>query len=190
LWTRGQSLSALKDTNIDAITEWHFGGHRMTVCPGACGSPGTHGMRSACLLDCSVGVRRAGSLTAIARGPGLGGAVAVNPFVGGIFAFVWGVSVLLDALRTRASAATVARHAAAAIPVGLALSWCVASKMVEGAGGVLEIGLKGASLHAPLWTLFLSLGPVLLPVLAGCALLRHDSFRCGAATLLSATALA
>jgi hypothetical protein len=79
----------------------------------------------------------------------------------------------------------------AAIPVGLVLLWCVASKMVEGAGGVLEVGLKGASLHAPLLTLFLSLGPVLLPVLAACALLRHDSFRALVpAILLSATALA
>ncbi len=105
-----------------------------------------------------------GSLTAIAlEGLALGGAVAINPFVGGIFAFVWGLSAVLDALRTRASVATVARHAAAAIPVGLALLWCVSSRMVEGAGGVLEFGLKGASLHAPLLTLFLSLGPCSCP---------------------------
>jgi hypothetical protein len=195
LWTRGQSLSALRDTNIDAITDWHFGGHRIDGLPRCLWYVPQHSMAYALGLVSLTAVSASGatgSLTAIAlEGLALGGAVAINPFVGGIFAFVWGLSAVLDALRTRASVATVARHAAAAIPVGLALLWCVSSRMVEGAGGVLEIGLKGASLHAPLLTLFLSLGPVLLPVLAACALLRHDSFRALVpAILLSAVALA
>ena len=192
---RGQSLSALRDTNIDAITDWHFGGHRIDGLPRCLWYVPQHSMAYALGLVSLTAVSASGatgSLTAIAlEGLALGGAVAINPFVGGIFAFVWGLSAVLDALRTRASVATVARHAAAAIPVGLALLWCVSSRMVEGAGGVLEIGLKGASLHAPLLTLFLSLGPVLLPVLAACALLRHDSFRALVpAILLSAVALA
>jgi hypothetical protein len=195
LWTRGQSLSALRDTNIDAIADWHFGGHRIDGLPRCLWYVPQHSMAYALGLVSLTAVAASGatgSSTAIAlEGLVLAGAVAINPFVGGIFAFVWGLSVLLDALRTRASVATVARHAVATIPVGLALVWCISSKMVEGAGGVLEIGLKGASLHAPLWTLFLSLGPVLLPVLAACALLRPDSFRVLVpAILLSATALA
>jgi len=195
LWSRGQSLAELKDTNIDAITDWHFGGHRIDGLPRCLWYVPQHSMAYALGLVALTAASEsgaAGSLTAVVlQGLALGGAVAINPFVGGIFALVWGLATVLDAFRRPAPALVIVRHAVAAIPVALALSWCVASRMVEGAGGLLEFGLSGASLHSPLWTLFLSLGPVLLPVLAACALVRQDTLRpLAPAILLSATALA
>jgi uncharacterized membrane protein len=49
----------------------------------------------------------------------------------------------------------------------MAIVWCVANEMVEGAGGVVVLGWGGLAAHAPLQTLLLSLGPLLLPALAG-----------------------
>jgi uncharacterized membrane protein len=53
------------------------------------------------------------------------------------------------------------------VPVALAIAWCAANQMVEGAGGTLEFGLHGDARNAPVAALLLSLGPALVPALAG-----------------------
>jgi len=111
--------------------------------------------------------------------------------VGGIFAFVWGVAVLIDAVRRPGAIAAVARHVAAIVPVALALAWCIGSRMVEGAGGALDFGFHGAARYAPITTLFLSLGPVLIPAIAALAAVRRDTIRAAAPSIaLALTALA
>jgi hypothetical protein len=61
----------------------------------------------------------------------------------------------------------VVNSAAAAIPVAGAMLWCVSNQMVEGAGGRMDFGFHSISRHAPVVTLFLSLGPALVPAAAG-----------------------
>jgi hypothetical protein len=181
LWSRGQSFHELRDTNIDAVTAWHFMGHRIDGLPRCLWYVPQHSMAYSLGLVALTAAAAAGSSASLGAtlivGIALAGATAINPFVGGIFAAAWGLSILIDAARRPAVVQTIARHAVAAAPVGLALLWCVASRMVEGAGGVLEFGFTGASRHAPLWSLFLSLGPVLLLLVIGCAHIRVGASR-------------
>ena len=64
----------------------------------------------------------------------------INPFVGGMFAVAWAGAIALDALKRPRAIVVAARHAIAAVPVVLALVWCVAAHMVEGAGESLAFG--------------------------------------------------
>ena len=173
LWMRGQGFAALRDTNIDAITAWHWQGHRIDGLPRCLWYVPQHSMAYSLglvALTVATAAGSAGSLLSIVlAGVALACAAAINPFVGGVFALAWGFGIAVDALRRPAFVTNVSRHLAAAIPVAAAIGWCVASRMVEGAGGVLEIGFSGASRHAPLWSLFISLGPVLILVAAGLA---------------------
>jgi hypothetical protein len=181
LWARGEPLSALKDINIDAITAWHFEGSRIDGLPRCLWYVPQHSMAYSLGLVALTAAVAAGATTTLSavaiQGLALAGAVALNPFVGGIFACVWGVAVLVDAVRKPAPVAAIVRHAAAVVPVSLALLWCVGSRMVEGAGGALDFGFHGASRHAPMTTLFLSLGPVLIPAAAALVFVRRDTAR-------------
>jgi hypothetical protein len=179
LWLRGRGFSELRDTNIDAITAWLFQGHRIDGLPRCLWYVPQHSMAYALGLIALTAAAAGGtpSIAAIVlSGLALGCASALNPFVGGLFALSWGLAIALTSVREPAPGSRIARHALAAVPVALAIAWCVASRMVEGAGGVLEIGWAGASSHAPAWSLFLSLGPVLLLVLGGCLTWRLDGF--------------
>jgi uncharacterized membrane protein len=66
------------------------------------------------------------------------------------------------------------RHAIAVVPVVLAVLWCGANEMVEGAGSALQIGWLGDARHAPVWTFMLSLGPAVLVALVGMAVPATD----------------
>ena len=89
-----------------------------------------------------------------------------NPFIGGLFSLVYGAAIVADAIAQRRIAALL-RHAAAAALAGLAVAWCVANDMVEGASGVVLYGLGGYARNAPIATLMLSLGPLILPAALG-----------------------
>ena len=194
LWTRGQAFAALRDTNIDAITAWHFGGHRIDGLPRCLWYVPQHSMAYSlgliALTSAAAMGSGAGVPAILVEGLALAGAVVLNPFVGGIFALTWGTAIAIDAMRTSDFLPRILRHLWAAVPVGLGLAWCIASRMVEGAGGVLEFGLDGASSHAPLWSLFLSLGPVLLPAAAGLALVRSKTRELAPSLTLMVIALA
>ena len=97
----------------------------------------------------------------------LGLATTLNPFLGAAFSLIYGLAIVADAIRTRASIAQVLRHAVAAAPPGLAIVWGMLNAMGEGAGDAVTIAWAGHARRAPVVTLLLSLGPVLVPALAG-----------------------
>jgi len=172
LWSRGAPLSELRNWNIDAVTAWPpFGGHRIDGLQRCLWYVPQHSMAYALGLIAIAIVASAGSTASIGAilgaGIALGCAVAFNPLVGGVFALAYGVAIAIDALGKPRVVVTIARHAVAAVPVAVALGWCIANQMVEGAGGFLQFGLLGASRQQPLETLLLSLGPILLLGIAG-----------------------
>jgi hypothetical protein len=84
-----------------------------------------------------------------------------------MFALAYGATVIIDALGKPAPLPAILRHALAAVPVAIAIGWCLANQMVEGAGAALEFGFSGQSRHHPLLGLMESLGPVLILSAAG-----------------------
>jgi hypothetical protein len=195
LWERGRSLAILRETNIDAITAWHFQGHRLDGLPRCLWYVPQHSTAYALGLIAVAVAAVAGSTGSIASimlsGSALAASTMMNPFVGGAFALAWGLAVALSALGQPDALRRLLTHAAAAVPVVLALAWCAAARMVEGAGGVLQFGFYGASRHAPLLSLALSLGPVLVPAAAGLLATSPVPFRrILPATVLCAVSLA
>jgi hypothetical protein len=172
VWTRHAPLAAVRDFNVDALTAWYFGGHRFDGLPRCLWYVPQHSMSYALGLTALVEAAAVGSGAStsaiLLTGVALGGSTLFNPFVGAVFSFVWATAIAVDAIRTRRNwATTIARHALAAIPVALVVGWCVANRMVEGAGGALQIGLSGATANLSLVVLVLSFGPVLAAALAG-----------------------
>jgi hypothetical protein len=178
LWSRGAPLSDLRNWNIDAVTAWPpFGGHRIDGLQRCLWYVPQHSMAYALGIIALAGIGVAGassSLTSIVlSGIALGCSVAFNPLVGGIFALTYGIAA---AAAARRQPRVIARHALAAVPVALALVWCAANQMVEGAGGFLQFGFLGASRQQPIETLLLSLGPILLTGVLGLVAARSISF--------------
>jgi hypothetical protein len=173
LWSRGIPLAELRNWNIDAVTAWPpFAGHRIDGLQRCLWYVPQHSMAYALGVIALVvaGSGPSSSRVQIAlSGIALGCSVAFNPLVGGIFAAAYGMAIAVQAWR---QPAVVVRHALAAIPVLLAIGWCISNQMVEGAGGFLQFGFLGASRHQPIVTLFLSLGPILVPGVAGLLLSR------------------
>jgi hypothetical protein len=173
LWAHGEPMRALRDINIDAITAWHFQGLRLDGLPRCLWYVPQHSMAYALglvALTAAASLGSAASTTAVLLcGLALGAATIMNPFVGGTFALAWGIAVAVDALRSPDSAAKILRHALAAIPVVGAVLWCVAARMVDGAGDGLAFGFWGPAAHAPIVVLLLSLGPILIPAVVGIA---------------------
>lgn len=171
LWERGRSLAILRETNIDAITAWHFQGHRIDGLPRCLWYVPQHSTAYALGLIAVAAAAVTGSAGSFASimlsGAALAGSTMMNPLVGGTFALAWGIAATASALGRPGALRRLLAHSAAAVPVLLAVAWCAAAGMVEGAGGVLQFGFFGASRHAPLLSLMLSLGPVLVPTAAG-----------------------
>ncbi len=171
LWERGAPLAAVRDLNVDALSNWWFSALRVDGLQRCFWWVPQHSMAYALGLVAlaAVNVTESGATLGVIAisGVALGGATMMNPFVGGIFSLAWGLAVLVDAVRHPDRIARVLRHAVAAIPVALALAWCAANQMVEGAGGTLQFGWLGDARNAPLTALFLSLGPAFVPALAG-----------------------
>jgi hypothetical protein len=173
-WSRGAPLDGLRNLNIDALTNWWLGGLRVDGLQRCFWWVPQHSMAYALGLVALTIVTAAGSAAPlgaiVVAGIALAGSVAMNPFVGAVFSLTYGVAVLVDVARSRFSFHRVVSHTAAAVPVVLALLWCVMSQMVEGAGGALQIGWLGDARHAPVATLLLSLGPACLPAFVGAAI--------------------
>jgi hypothetical protein len=171
LLRRGRSLAVLADTNIDAITAWEFGGLRIDNIPRSLWYTPQHTTAIALGL---IGLLIASAAGAAARigavagaGLALGLATTMNPLIGGICSMIYGSAVLVDAVRTPGGVRHLVKHAIAALPVVLAVAWGAASKVMEGAGSALQFGFTGFSRNSPIVTLLLSIGPLLLPALAG-----------------------
>ena len=185
LWRQGEALASVLNLNIDAITNWWFMGLRVDGLQRCFWWVPQHSMAYTLGLVALVMANAGGSSApsgAIAiAGLALGGATIMNPFVGGIFSIAWGIAVAIDAAPRSDAVARVARHAVAIVPVALAIGWCAANQMIEGAGGTLDFGWLGEARHAPLATLFLSLGPALAPAAVG--LLARGGGRVSAAAV-------
>lgn len=173
LYVRGRPLSGLRALNIDALTNWFFHGLRIDGLPRSLWWTPQHGTACAlgliALVAATAGPASMSILAILAVGVALGASLTFSPLLGGAFAIIYGVSVAIDAVR-RSPASVVRillRHALAAIPVAIALAWCAVNQMFEGAGSALAFGFGGLARHAPLQTLVLALGPLLLLALVG-----------------------
>jgi hypothetical protein len=171
LWRAGKPIAAVTDMNIDAITNWQFGGLRVDGLPRGLWYNPQHSF--ACALGLVAGIvaatggARASRRTIWLAGVSLGLSTCFNPFVGGVFSIIYGMSVALDAFQYPNAAWALVRHAQAAIPVVVALGWCALNKVTTGAADVVHFGFSGYAPHNTLVTLLLSTGPVLIPAVVG-----------------------
>ncbi len=181
IYVRGAPLSVVRELNIDALTSWWLGGHRVDGLPRCLWYVPQHGMSYALGLIAMTATLASPAdpsvRTAVLIGVALGCSVLFNPFVGGIFALVYGITATLAALRTARPLSAVAGRAVAVVPVAIALAWCTGNQMLAGAGGALRFGLRGASTSHPILTLALSLGPILAFAAAGCIPSRSVTLR-------------
>jgi hypothetical protein len=169
---RGIPLDRLRDLNIDAITAWDFHGLRID---GLLRSMWYTPQHSTSLALGLVAVLVASRLTGATRplafvltGLALALSVTMNPLLGAAFCAIYGSTLLYDLFRRRIGLAVIAQQGLAIVPVALALGWCLANKMGEGAGAHLTVGWLYDARNAPVLTLFLSLGGLLLPAIVGC----------------------
>ncbi len=177
---RGIPFDALRDLNIDAITAWDFRGLRIDGLVRSMWYTPQHETSFALGL---VAVLVASRLTASARWPAilltgvaLALSVAMNPVLGAAFCVIYGLSVLIDVLTGRLPASALGLQALAVAPVLAALAWCVGNGMGSTAGAHLFVGWLYDT-RAPLLTLFLSLGGLLVPAVAGLAPWHRVPFR-------------
>ena len=168
---RGLPIAELRDLNIDAIAAWAFKGLRIDNLPRTMWYTPQHGF--SCLLGLfAVPVALSGGVRTkpfaiLLAGCLLGASLAFNPLLGVAFCAVYGVTILADAIRTRASIADVLRHALAVVPVLVAFGWCSFNEVGEGAGEVLHLGFWGPARNATLLTFLMQFGPILIPIIIG-----------------------
>jgi hypothetical protein len=166
----GIPWASLRETNIDAITAWRWQGYRVDGLQRAIWYNPQHSMAGALGLIGMAAAARGSAATPLGgllAGLALGGSVAMNPFVGAMFSMAYGVGTVLHAWGTDRPVRRILYGALAVVPVLGALAWCSFNEMVEGAGGNIDFGFHSISRHSPLVTLLLSLGPALLPAVAG-----------------------
>src|SRR6185503_17215597 len=131
-------LALVRDVNVDALTAWDFYGHRIDGLPRCLWYVPQHSAAYALGIVALIGASAAGADAPLAAvlisGVALGGATLINPFVGGMFSIAWGLAIAIDVLRRhRQHLSRLATQALAAVPVALAVAWCVGNRMVEGA---------------------------------------------------------
>lgn len=170
--SRGVPLGGLRELNIDAITSWWFQTLTIDSLPRSLWYTPQHAMACSLSLVAVTVAARGGSAVplaaTLAAGLSLGLALIFSPFLGGAFALIYGLAAVWNGARGgRRAVPIVSRYALAAVPVTLALGWCVGSGTFEGAGGAVAIGLSARAMAAPLTLLFLALGPTLMPAVAG-----------------------
>jgi hypothetical protein len=184
---RGRPLDGLRNLNVDAVTGWPpFNGLRIDNIPRSLWYTPQHTTSLALgLLALTIGVVR-GSAMPVGAIAGAGLALALsttmNPLLGATCSLIYGVCMLVDGVRRPRFLMTTSRHALAAGFVALAIAWGAASRVTEGAGSALDVGFVGFSRNSPIVTLFLSLGPVLLPALPGLFGAGSDTARRGIVT--------
>jgi hypothetical protein len=182
LWKTGGPLASLRDLNIDAITMWFFQGLTVDGLPRSLWYTPQHAGACALGLIALIVLTRTGSKGSLAArllsGLALALSVTVSPFLGGAFALVYGAAVFLDALlERRRFISTVVGHAWTAAPVALAVAWAVLGDVLEGARGAVVLGFVGRARKAPVATMLLALGPLLVPALLGIVVRTPDRRR-------------
>jgi hypothetical protein len=168
---RGVPFAELRNLNIDALSNWWLGGLRIDGLQRCFWWVPQHSMAYALglvALAMASGAGSAAPVSAIAiAGVALAGSAMMNPFVGGVFALVWGVTIAIDALALRtiraATCASLRRHT----PRFAGHRWVMLNRMAEGGGSALQFGWLGEARTAPLESLAVSLGPALLAAAVG-----------------------
>jgi hypothetical protein len=187
LYVRGRPLEALTNVNIDAMSAWTFSGLRVDSLVRSMWYNPQHSMSAALGLLAMPIVGAAGVTAPIGSIAFAGLALALsttfNPFIGGLFSLIYGAVVLADAIRTR-QIRPVLHHGIAAVLVAIAVGWCVANDMVEGAAGVVLYGLGGYARNRPVATLMMSLGPLVVPAVLGMWALPRRAWPALAGTIL------
>ena len=193
LRTRGEPLTGLRDLNIDALTSWFLESLTIDGLQRSLFYTPQHAFACACALIALIVASQRESprplIAAIIAGAALGIALVCSPFLGGAFAGIYGVVALWRAARTPRPIASVLTAAAAAVPVALALVWCVFSGTFEGAGGAVAFGLSRRAAAAPFQTLLFALGPILAAAIVGLVLGRRRDYRWHAAIVSLAAGL-
>ena len=173
LWRRGVPLAAVEDLNIDAISNWQFGGLRVDNVPRSLWYTPQHAFSCAlglvAMLVAATGGARAANAGVWTAGTALGLSTCFNPLLGGMFSLIYGLAVAVDAALSRQPGflLILLRHAQAAVPVALALGWAALNEVAEGAGAAVAIGFRGFARNNTLRALLLSTGPMLVPGLVG-----------------------
>ena len=178
---QGRPLTDLLDTNIDAITAWRFGGLRVDNIPRSLWYTPQH-TTSIALGLVGLLVASAGGVTArvpaiAGAGIALGLSTTMNPLLGAVCSAIYGSCVAFDAVFQRGQWRRIPVHGLAALPVVMAVAWGSASHVMDGAGSALDFGYHGFSRHSPIVTLLLSLGPILVPAVAGLLFARGVASR-------------
>ncbi|GMV21464.1 MAG: hypothetical protein AMXMBFR57_14130 [Acidimicrobiia bacterium] len=169
-WTRGGDLPALlaqvREMNIDAVTAWQFQGLRIDGLVRSMWWTPQHATSFTCGLLAMVAagvspdLRRARLLVI---GLLLGLSVAVNPLLGAAFCLIHGLIVLAHVACRRAPWTLLLAQAWVVTPVALALGWTTLNQMSSSAGNAVILGFGGLARHAPIATMVLSLGGLLVP---------------------------
>lgn len=180
LWNRGRPLSSVRELNIDAITAWWFQTLTIDSLPRSLWYTPQHAMACALALVALIITVRGDEAhprteAALIAGIALGLAVIFSPFLGGAFSLIYGLGVAWRALVAPKGThdprlMALARYALAAVPVVLALGWCVQAGTFEGSGGSVALGLSRSASAAPVALLALALGPVMAVTLLALAL--------------------
>ena len=167
LYRDGRALSDVTNLNIDAMSAWSFGGLRIDSLVRSMWYNPQHSLSCAMglvALPVAVYAGVRASLPAVAvAGVALGASTIFNPLIGGILSLIYGLIVIADALADPKAVKGIVRHVVAALPVGCAVYWTIWNQMVEGSEAAVAFGLIGYARIAPVTTLFVSLGPVLIP---------------------------
>ena len=170
LYSRGRPLEGLTSLNIDAMSNWRFRGLRVDSLVRSMWYNPQHSM-SAALGLLAMPIAGAAGVSApigaiVLAGVALALSTTFNPLIGGLFSLIYGVVVVGDPTRAR-QIKPLLHHAIAAGLVGVAVGWCVANDMVEGAAAVVLYGFGGNARNRPVATLMLSLGPLVVPAVLG-----------------------
>jgi hypothetical protein len=172
LYSRGAPFDRFRVLNVDAITFWFLQGLTIDGLPRSLWYTPQHAMACAFGLVALLvaGSARTSPAAGALAGVALAGATMTSPFLGGAFSVIYGAAVVLGlVVYRRPLVATIAPHVPAALVVLGSLWWCVSNQMLESARGVLEVGFGGHAANAPILTLALALGPLILPAIVALA---------------------
>lgn len=169
-WANGASFAQIaqevRGLNIDAVTNWRFQGLRIDGLVRSMWWTPQHATSFTFGLLALVTVA-AGAITSrsvmLAAGLFLALSVVMNPFLGAAFCAIHALVVLWSMASGRVSPRRLGDQALTVGPVALALGWTVLNQMGGGAGDAVTIGWGGLGANAPILTLVLSLGGLLVP---------------------------
>jgi hypothetical protein len=169
LYQRGRALSGVTDLNIDAMSAWAFGGLRIDSLARSMWYNPQHSLSCALGLMAMpvamyAGVRASVQATVLA-GIALAASTIFNPLIGGILSLIYGLIVIADAVVQPKYLSGIFRHAIAALLVACAVYWTNWNQMVERSEAAVIWGWTGYARIAPVATLFVSLGPILVPAI-------------------------